>query len=268
MFLLDRIISSDDRIENIIKILKARGYLIDEKYGKYYLSDNAAILDVELLNVGMKKFELGHLTFADWNFGDKIEPFTIEIQISEAATIQNAIDFFEDVGGMSEALFTNCNWKYFVRRIHGHKIATYYLEPYVAYYVKAVSACGVVTCSSCDGNHNRKGPIYIAVSYPFTIWHEYIWRYIVCRKFGKLPCIGEKIDFYNLQSQKHVYQQVYEIADYLYRNRIIIRDIKKQTVNKFTNRYLRKLGHKDTEKIYRQECERVFADESTYAKLK
>jgi hypothetical protein len=65
------------------------------------------------------------------------------------------------------------SWKNFTRRKHGPKARTIVLESGVAILVKALSAVGISTVSSCDGHGNRSPGIDFA-SYHNAVWFEYL----------------------------------------------------------------------------------------------
>lgn len=59
--LTDIITESSDTKEVILKILQARGFLIDCSDGRYYLSDNATVDDAEYLEVGLNEYNIGYV---------------------------------------------------------------------------------------------------------------------------------------------------------------------------------------------------------------
>lgn len=280
MFLLDNIFNSNmNRTERIIAILKARGFLIDFVGGHYYISDNASVEDVHYLEMAFEKYALGEIIHLEgykkrsrrcWEEDvlflcytyDSIEPFTIEIVINPNASEDDVINFFHSMGrNGSEAGRMKRQWAEFVCEMFGLKPGVSYLESYVAYYVKAIFACGVFTCYSCDGNHENGGKIYVYSDYPSNIWHEYLWKYIVCRYFGNIPYIENGISFSDENEQRQVYQLVYNIADFLYVNRKMIRNIKKETLMNISKKFRHANNQEAIEAFYRQECERVLQDD-------
>lgn len=262
----------------IIRILMARGFLIDEYEGNYYLSDNSTMDDLEYLKRGMAKYCLGNViddgryvtrSRRNWDKNDisrnytykNIQPKRIEIIISDSATIDAAIDFFHSVGrNGSEAGPNIRTWREYSIEVFGNKVSVEQLEAYVAFYVKAVSACGVYTCFSCDGNHEDGGRIYVDSDYPSSIWHENIWNYIIKPRFGDIPYIGYGI-YFDEDNQAEVYEIVYEIAAFLYTNRYKIRELKKFTLENFTKKYLDTHCIEVIEKYYQAECEKVLVNE-------
>lgn len=280
MFYLPNILeNSMSTTEKIIAVLRARGFLIDWIDNHYYVSDNASAADVIYLSIVMQKYELGIVvdsddykisTRRDWSspkYSDSytyksLNPHAVEVIIAGNAKVDNAIRLFED----SEQIgFAICDmsypWCQFATEHLSHKPDASCLESYVAYYVKAASACGVFTCFSCDGNHKNGGRIYVRSSYPSNIWHELLWEHVVCRAFGNVLYIEKGLKFSDAVSQGQAYRLVYAIADFLYLNRIAIRAIKEQSTSVLTNTFLKAHSKEEIELFYRQECEQILRRE-------
>lgn len=279
-FFLDNLLNNKMNIEeSIVSVLRARGFLIDELEGRYYISDNATIEDVEFLESGLNSYSLGTIkndkeyvwsTRRCWEAGvitginryETLRPRKVELEIRRDATLENAICFFNSVGrNRATAGPEGHSWDQFVLEALGTKPNVSLLEAYVALYVKAASSCGVYTCYSCDGNHDDGGKIYVHADYPSDIWHKFLWEYIVCREYGNIPFIGKGIEFSGEESQREVYQLVNMIATYLYINRRRIRIIKEMTVQSITKKVRHSLSDEEIEKLYIEECERVLSKE-------
>ena len=90
------------REEQIVSLLRARGFLLGLDDNGFYLSDNAAVEDVEYLSYGMEEYGLGKVTgsrFSNYRNGHKvIEDKSVRLQISNSARISDAIQFFEESG--------------------------------------------------------------------------------------------------------------------------------------------------------------------------
>ena len=287
MFYLYEILCGiSDEKKITIEVLKARGFLIDEEAGKFYLSDNASVGDCEYLDKVLEKYALGKLSVDEdfaissrrcwgkyasaYNYKYKsLKPKQVEILISDNVVVEKVFELFEYIGhNGSEAGPVSRTWGQFVIEILGPKPDITWLEGYVALYVKAASACGVYTCFSCDGNHINGGKIYVYADYPSNIWHEYLWKYIVRRKFGDVPYIGNGINFQDTESQTRIYKLVYDIANYLYDNRIEIRKIKERTVSRITKKYQHLHSTDEIEAFYKMECEHILSDDKIYEGLK
>ena len=144
--------------ETIMKILEARGFLFDTKDGKVFVSDNATTDDLEYLDEGLKKYKLGTVSIGETDDRNNIVQYTALVTIDECASVQNAVNFYKETGRYCfEVCSGEVEWWKFVKYTHGVKCDLRTLEPFVAYYVKAVSSCGVWTNYSCDGNHPEGG---------------------------------------------------------------------------------------------------------------
>lgn len=272
-FLLRRIITDEmDRETAIIEVLKARGFLIDKTEDGFYLSDNATIGDAEYLSEGFNKYQIGRVindedylekSRRNWDeFGGSyyykaLRPHSVKICIDKNASIKAAIDFFNCRGRVGHGVaYCTVEWVQYVTEVFGEKMPVECLESYVAFYVKAISACGVDTNCSCDGNHKDGGKIFVYANYPSNIWHENIWKYIVQPLFGTIPYIGKKICF-DRDSQEETYLTVYYIAKYLYNNRFAIRWMKRLSVQGITKEYREYHSKEEIEQYYYEECKRV-----------
>lgn len=272
-FLLRSIISDEmDKETAIIEVLKARGFLIDKTEDGYYLSDNATIRDAEYLSEGFNKYQIGKVinneeyiekSRRDWGeFGESyyyrtLCPHGVKINIDQNASIEATIKFFNCKGRVRQEV-SHCaeTWAKFVTENFGEKASVDSLEAYVAFYVKSVSACGVNTNYSCDGNHENGGRILVYSHYPSNIWHENIWRHIVQPVFGPVPFIGKEICF-DRDSQEDAYLTVYFIAKYLYDNRFTIRWMKDQSVKGITKEFRKRHNIAEIEQFFNEECDRV-----------
>ena len=111
-FFLKSIISSElNNTEKIIELLEYRGFLIDKKDEKYYLSDNAAFADIRFLDNILKKYNIGklldekkYLKRRRMNWMEKhdrttpyetFEPYSVEIIIFDEATVESTINIFD-----------------------------------------------------------------------------------------------------------------------------------------------------------------------------
>lgn len=278
MFYLQDILNPElDTRANIVEILRARGFLIDCYENKYYLSDNASVDDLEYLKEVMVQCDLGKVIEhkkcvkryrRNWNTEIlensyvyyAILPKGIEIYISNEAKVENILQLFEEGRYGGDAGTSSRTWNQFLVEEFGTKAPVKHLDPYVAFYVKAISACGVDTYYSCDGNHIQGGYIFVKATYPSKIWHEYIWKYIIQKKFDDIPFIEEKIPF-NSDNQGQVYKMIYSVARYLYDNRMLIRNIKRDTIRNLTKKRIKGLSDKEIERLYRYECKRTFEEE-------
>ncbi len=136
--------------------------------------------------------------------------------------------FFVDnrIGG--EAVCNLWDWRTFVYYEYPPKASVRWLEPFVARYIKAISACGVSTWLSCDGNispsHNE---IVIGMDgKPNKLWHKIICERCLASRFNlRWNSTFEKIRF-SEKSKWRTYIELNRAAEYLYDNREKLRGIK------------------------------------------
>lgn len=278
IFYLYKLIEKMNSKEAIIEVLKIRGFLIEEHEGHYYFSDNAMCDDVRYLKVLLKKYKLGLIHDKNgyvtgsrrcWPPFDvvarsyvykTIKPYCIEIVIYPTAELDDAIDLFYDMGrNGAEAGPPKYTWDRFRIEQLPPKTRVEDMESCVAFYGKAISACGVSTSGSCDGNHENGGSIFVFASYPYNIWHKCIWDFIITSKFGNIPYIGEKgnIKFSGEQEQADVYEMVYEIASFLYSHRMEIRKLKTECINRVGKKYIKKHTNYEIENLFVDTCRDV-----------
>lgn len=259
----------------IILVLMSRGFLIDENKGKYYLSDNSTMDDLEYLKEGFEECNFGKIvdqheyvkkSRRNWNknsLGPRsyeylcIQPEKVEIIVDEMAEVESAIEFFFKEGQHGDvAEYVRRSWREFSVQDFGEKVSIRHLESYIAFYVKAISSCGVYTNCSCDGNHPNGGHVFVYADYPSGCWHENIWKYLVVPRFGNIPYVGKEITF-NKDNQIELYKKLYSIADFLYFNRVKIRKLRAKTIEKLTKKYIDRHSEAEIEKFYQIECERI-----------
>ncbi len=216
------------REDKIFRILMARGFLLDRKAGKMILSDNAHPKDFEYLDALLKEHHLGYL----------VED---ELILGPDARYEDAIALFEhDQKIGMECVFQASRWDQLKLRSCGPKVQVSWLEPYVAYYVKAITACGVETDYSCDGNiaysSKARREVIVGSRYPFGYWHDYILDHILEVKDWNF---SRGIPFTE-GHQYDLYYKIYTMADYLYQHRIEIRQMRDLAANEIKNSMIRK----------------------------
>lgn len=211
--------NSSNNKEAIYKILKERGFLLENVEGHFFLSDNAHKDDIEYLEYGF----LGRIETI------KKPDYMAWIHINVNALVRDAIQFFCEKERIAYVVcMQKYDWKYFFRRTYGKKIPVRNLEPFVAYYVKALSSCGVLTNFSCDGNHTDNGIVRIGADYPFDIWMDCIMEIMLPEdyrlKYNSIERGAIAIDKLN----KYItYYELYRRADWIYTHRYEIRMMKK-----------------------------------------
>ncbi len=221
--------------EKAVKLLQLLGYFIHNVDGDYYLSDNALTADAETLEELFNMYSLGETRRnnipriicgkmqSSYSPPDK-SIMDLSFSVSRDSLYRIIDDCFKSDRFGGEAGPAAMEWYEFLNGKPPKKVSVYCLEPFIAYYVKAVSACGVATCYSCDGNHPAGGKVICGSNYPFSLFHKRIWL-DVCTKFGIVGDIENGIPF-DSDSQYDLYYKMYQAAQYLYENRMRYREMK------------------------------------------
>lgn len=230
---------SGNNVAFIIELLKLRGFLFEEKNNKHILSDNSHMSDYRYLNDLLVKYNLGEI----------VDRKIVIYDTNCTEFIQ--MEFRENNQIGSPSCWQNRDWRYFKRREHGEKAAVSWLEPFIARYIKAISACCVLTVGSCDGNHPKKDKMFIMTEGEGSI----TWHRLICEK-----CLVGKydIDWINnytamrfcTETKYATYYQVNKAAEYLYAHRREIRKIKDSALQGMSNSYLRNQSSEVIEKEF------------------
>ncbi|WP_352398535.1 hypothetical protein [[Clostridium] aminophilum] len=219
----------------VIELLKLRGFLFDDNPVNLVLSDNSHSLDEEYLLELLEKYNLGKIKDGRIEINDVDCTEFIQTEFRESNQIQ------------IPSCWKNRSWQYFKNRIHGEKVAVRYLEPFIARYIKAISACCVLTVGSCDGNHPQGNRMYIMMDGEGSnSWHK-----LICEK-----CLAEKFDIdwinqytamkFSPMNRYNTYYEVNKAAEYVYSLRKEIRNIKNAAFQDISSSYLK---HHSSEEI-------------------
>lgn len=161
--------------EYVIEILKLRGFLFDESPNGLIISDNSSIDDKRELDALLMKYHLGY-----------VRRKKVIIENTDCAELIST-EFRANYWRNYEVGYTSWrgNWKYFKHREHGDRVSAMALEPFIARYIKALSACCVLTWCSCDGNHPlcQRLLIYM-IGDASTLWHKLLYRKCLAPRFG------------------------------------------------------------------------------------
>lgn len=237
----DEIIKEKDNLLIAIRYLQARGFLLECVDREWVLSDNSHESDVKELKGILNTLGIGTV-------GDKGK-----IQIEKFIEVEKLRSLFECNYVISHVAERNDrSWRWFKRRKHGYKVPTMLLEPFVAMYVKAVSACGIETWFSCDGNNHGYFSIVIGFNgNPNRIWHKILWENMLNSRFT-LPW-NNTYEAILLENKKYTYYvELNRAANYLYANRLLFRDLKKYATKVITHALERDLSDEDIEVILRE----------------
>lgn len=228
LFDLIRSKCASDR-EYIIELLKFRGFLIDKIGADYFISDNSHRDDADFLDETLKQNGVGYVADTD-GFG--------RIIISNESSEKLKALFDENEGIMREMCFSSMRWTHFAKRKHGYKVPVRELEAFVARYVKALSAIGIFTSTSCDGNHPGKKEMYVAVKKSSEVWYSVICKRFLNEQFN-IPWKDRSFFGIRLSGgcKYDAYYEVNNAAAYLYEHRIVLRNIKEKALEGYTNSY-------------------------------
>ncbi len=236
--------------EYLINLLKFRGFLIDAGEQGYSLSDNGAREDPGYLDKLLKKYDLGQVE------GNKL----IITNADNAKLFLQ--EFKEGTRILVEACGRDFGWSYFKSRPCGHKAAVSWLEPYIARYVKAISACGVLTAGSCDGNHEGSKRMYLQLENQGSApWLKVISEKCLVGRF-RIRWIHEYQAMHlKPEIQFDTYYEVNKAAEFLYENRLAIRKIKRLALSDMSNSYFKHHTDEEITEEFTKRAEKLF-DES------
>ena len=216
------------------------------------LSDNSDRDDASYLNKLLTADNLGKME------GDKIF-------INPSANVEK-IFYSKLIGGCESCPPIGRTWKRFLHESFDPKVPLNILEPFVARYVKAISACGVATVMSCDGNHHTERNlqrIFVEFrSQPNSIWHEIICKRLLVKRFKlKWLCDRDtlKIPFYK-ENKWRKYLEFNRAGEFLYNNRIKIRQIRRAASDGITASMARHLSSEELAKIFSERANKLFDD--------
>ncbi len=229
------------------EILKARGFLLED--GVLALSDNVHEQDEAFLKKILQAEKIGEVK-------------NHIITLSFAEKIGNIFDA-KYVGG-GESFCVSERWKHFVRYNHFPKVWIGILDPFVARYIKALSACRVGTYDSCDGNHpERRGRHRILVACedgPNELWNAFICQRILSPRFNLRWRRGFSIIGFRETDKWKTYFELNRAGAFLYNNRKLLREIHKQAASAISVSMVRHLPKEELEKIFSDQVNALLSE--------
>ncbi len=233
----------DSNKEYAVELLKARGFLLEDD--ELALSDNSHPNDEKFLDNILQQEGLGSIQNG-------------KIALSLNGKIENIFSL-QYVGG-GEALSNARSWQLFVQNDYAPKVPISLLEPFVARYAKAISACGVKISSSCDGNHPEKNdPVIILTpdGEPDTLWYKIICKRCLSHRFELMWSHNyDKISFTET-NKWNTYLELNRAAKFLYSNRIILRHIRNEASKSITNSMARHLSNDELSNIFSDKANKL-----------
>ncbi|KUO78020.1 MAG: hypothetical protein APF81_17505 [Desulfosporosinus sp. BRH_c37] len=206
--------------QRLILVLEARGFLLEQRDGKIFLSDNSYLkvagdlADNDFLDQLLRQTGIGQVNERN-------------ITISGECSTEALVDFFLKHDGCEGFGYSFDDWANFQRRQHGQKIPLYLLDPFVSRLVKTISAIGINTHYSCDGHGENKIQLGMSSKY-YRAWFETVMRALwandtspTCQwKFVK----ERLLEISNPESDVlALYEEIQRVAQLLYNNRITLR---------------------------------------------
>lgn len=223
--------------DKIAEILKARGFFIEKnKYG-YYLSDNSYLKEDDHSNDSIFLNSI----LISYNIGCLCDSY---IKFSKPINVKSLCTLFSEINRIPrEECFTKYSWNMFTNYEHGRKIPVKLLDPFVARYIKSISACGVDTVTSCDGNNHNDNILLVGPNSPWgTEWHKLINHYFLLDKF-QLPWRDKTCTTILLTNKFETYYLLNKASEFLYDNRFIIRKLKRIAVSNLKGKAITKKGN-------------------------
>ena len=224
-------------------ILKARGFLLED--AELVLSDNSHSDDARYLNKLLTKDNLGYVE-------------DNRIFLRPNANVEKI--FYRDTRIGGEAFSNGASWKKFVHDSFAPKVPVRWLEPFVARYVKAISACGAETWCSCDGNHleTEQRILIEFTDKPNDLWHELICKKLLGKRFNlNRSCGYSKIRF-DKANKWQTYSELNRAAEFLYDNRLKLRQIRSEASNAISLKMLKSLPADELAKIFSERANELF----------
>lgn len=235
-----------NNMDKIIDVLLRRGFFIEFRDNQYYLSENSAKEDYDYLKKILSDYQVGQVSSSG-----RIEittPYTQELENlfspTESGTIGN------------ESINIDQPWYKVITRDCAEKIPLAWLEPNIARYIKALSACGIYTGGCCDGNHPNCDTLYIEFDGPiYSEFHKLLWVYKLSELFS-LNWNSEynKIDLNG--NRNYQYDELNRAAECIYSNRFLIRQIRKNAAKIITKKMIRSFSTSELKNIFLEEAKK------------
>ena len=268
-------------IDRFYEIFSARGFLLelDKSSGKVRLSDDSHKEEGEFLeilqNSNYKKiYHKPHQDTIDKDcnedvvqdrhgYFDYIDTQLFKIDnhqyLTEIFTHEIPVDIFR--------LNWDRDWygkfDQFKDVEHLPKIRVYDLEPFIARLVRAISAIGISTWSSCEGHWGE--PAYIVFDGKYhRIWFQAIFHKFIQKKLNLL-CKWEWLgwdDRCSINSTNkdllELYLEIQDVARLIYDNRIPLSNMKKQVCSLLTDKH-KNMNQKELLNIFEGQFEELMA---------
>lgn len=232
-------------------LLKRRGFLIELTDKGLSLSDNSHKNDWKYLDEILKEQKIGSCQSLD------------QIVINGTADFKALTSLFSSRKQGSVGVGANNrdhSWRRLRNRNHADKIPVSWLEPYIAYYIKALSACGIYTGGCCDGNHPKVTKMYIEFDGPvYRELHKCLWENQLSQKFNiSWDKTFSKIDLRNDRHKQ--YEELFRAADYIYNHRIYYQNVRQRAAVWITRSVEKNSSHEELKNRFLEQLTKVLTE--------
>ncbi len=261
----ERITENQDSVERkIIRILEVRGYIINTCVDKYFLDLYTLEEDIEYLKKSMSKYKIGYLKISDNKSSNK-DYRDVEIIIDSDATLDNAVELFEDIVSYYEPSdFLTFDWEHYIFQSYFPQYPICRMDPYVARLTNLIMQCNVKTNLSCDGvdknSWRRNGKVrYMSVraDYPYSVWFGFLFERIIPNNFNlDIDFFYDELSIkYIMDDKFKAFFQVQLLCDWICENKQRINNIYFEVERYFVeNDELVDLEPEEVEKLYIEKC--------------
>lgn len=234
-------------VEVLHEILLKRGFLVELRDGQLRLSDNAMLLPVKRGNRhyhGPVESDAEFLApLLEKRFMARMDSdYVIHCLVTDYARAAEFLFRFKQTGGEAGYEHRIESWRYFSRE-HAFKVPVAVLEPFVALLVKGFSAAGVMTYSCCDGHGIYPAHVAFVEGYNL-VWAEtvidVVHKNLHHGLFTEIKKDTLFMDAFSPVRNMHepavsgipdsFYKGMLNAGAFIYRNRFILRDIKRELV--------------------------------------
>lgn len=204
----------NDEMTNIDLLIR-RGFLIEKIEDEIFLSDNAHPDDLRYLSFLLREYGVGYIenngSIIINDNSNKLKNIFMPVKKGTVGTESNNRSY--------PLVFLKT-------RECANKIPLCYLEANIAYYIKALSACGIYTGGCCDGNHPGCNVLYIEFDAPlYEEFHEALWDYYLSNRF--LLQWKKHYTTIDLSADRQgQYNTLYKAGNYIYQNRLFFREVR------------------------------------------
>lgn len=228
----------------LVELLKRRGFLIEYKDNRIYLSDNSHQDDWKYLNSILRDRGIGYCTATGM----------ISVLDVQKTAMLNELFYPTKKGSVGVgSCYQTHPWIYLKIRDHANKIPVSWLEPNIAYYIKALSACGIYTGGCCDGNHKGINTLYIEFDGPvYRELHQCLWNVQLQKRFDiKWENSFTGIDLSKCREKQ--YFELYKAADFIYENRGYYQDVRKLAAQWMTKKLIKRSNYDELKNRFTEE---------------